>query len=259
MEDEKFIKELKEGVTRKKLPTAGDIGEGYKSPFKEEVPKDSEFVAPLPEKKESKAEVFNKARELHEQGKTPEEILQTLRDQNYSYENIEDAIAKLTETKEEKKEEPKEEELKEELPRAEKLSEIEEIERRLESPPPRREPILEEKMEYAPLFIKIEKYRETLETVEDLENYLKAMSKLFEIVNELERIRTKNISALTKMYHRAVQTASKLYGGLLKPKGMKLEGGVVSESEIEKMDSVIKDLNEELAALREELDKIRGA
>ncbi len=296
MKDDKYIKELKESATRKKLPTANELGEGYESPLKEktgnetEVPEKSnqEESEPKPEKKENKQEILNKTRDLYDQGKTPEEILQNLREQNYSYEAIEDAIMSVTgeedkdkseaegesgrQTKGEEKKEtesrwqtgdetPKKEVKGEETPRKEEKTS--EIEKRLDAPPPEESKktqqfISDEKMEYAPLFIKVEKYRETLETVENLENYLKAMSKLFEIVNKLEKIRTKNISALTKMYNRAMQTASKLYGGLLKPKGMKFEGGTASESEIEKMDTVIKDLNEELESLKGELDKIRN-
>ncbi len=295
MKDDKYIKELKESATRKKLPTANELGEGYESPLKEktgnetEVPEKSnqEESEPKPEKKENKQEILNKTRDLYDQGKTPEEILQNLREQNYSYEAIEDAIMSVTGEEDEgesgrqtKGEEKKETESRwqtgeetpkkdkevegEETPRKEeKTSEIEEIKKRLDAPSleeskKTQQFISDEKMEYAPLFIKVEKYRETLETVENLENYLKAMSKLFEIVNKLEKIRTKNISALTKMYNRAMQTASKLYGGLLKPKGMKFEGGAASESEIEKMDTVIKDLNEELESLKGELDKIRN-
>jgi len=277
MEDDKFIKELKESATRKRLPTVSELGNGYKSPLKEiegtseqeSSQSDVEYKQDDEKKQvgseEYKKELLDKTRSMYNQGKTPEDVMQALRNMNYSYEDIEDAIMKITE--EEAGELKSDSEVEgEETPRKEeRLSEIEEIERRLDAPSPKEEEsrkteqfISDEKMEYAPLFIKVEKYRETLETVEDLENYLKAMSKLFEIVNELERIRMKNISALTKMYNRAMQTASKLYGGLLKPKGMKFEGSIASESEIEKIDLVVRDLNEELQSLRAELDKIRN-
>jgi DNA-binding transcriptional MerR regulator len=264
MEDDKFIKELKENAVRNKLPTAGDLGPGYSSPFEgknienkpisNEIPKKQEIDQPI--KEDRKEDLFKKVKELYQEGDSVEEIYQALSELGYSYEEIEEAILKVT------RGENQGEEKKREAVAPGRIEEIADIENRLEEPIEKAsEPVKifsDDKLEYAPLFIKVEKYRETLETVEALENYLKGMSRLFELVNELERIRSLNISALSKMYEKALKTASKLYGGLLKPKGMKIEGDLVSESEIEKLDTVVKDLNRELSMLREEIDKIRS-
>ena len=247
MVDEKFIKELKESALRKKLPTVEDLGSSYRLPFKEPI---EEKVEENKEKIEEKARVpiLERVRELYSKESSLDEIYRTLSDEGYSYEDIEDAILKVT----------KEENKKEELPREEKkISEIGEIERKLGFDKEDKL-LLEKRFEYAPLFIKIEKYNETLENLENLENYLKAMSRLFDLINELERIRRMNIEALTKLYHKVMATASKLYSGLLKPKGMKFEGSLVSEAEMEKLDSVIRDLNKELNALRLEIEKLKG-
>ncbi|MCK4429299.1 MAG: hypothetical protein KAU95_02900, partial [Candidatus Aenigmarchaeota archaeon] len=112
--------------------------------------------------------------------------------------------------------------------------------------------------EFAPLFVKIDKYNETIETLGNLQIYLKEMSKLFELSNELERIRASNISAMNKMYSQCTETAERLYGGLLKPKGMKMEGERRSQAEIGKLDDVISDLNKELSVLRDEVDRIKN-
>ena len=37
MEDSKFVRDLKEGATGKRLPTIEDLGPGYVSPFEEEA------------------------------------------------------------------------------------------------------------------------------------------------------------------------------------------------------------------------------
>jgi hypothetical protein len=259
MEDDKYIKELRESAIRKKLPTAEDFDLTYESPFKGDLPKSKEIKEEpkqeaKPEKETQEKTLLEKVEELYKEGNSLDEIYHVLSEQGYSYDSIEDAILKVT--KKENKE------LEEEVPREEKkIEEIEEIEKKLEGPVEveKMKRILSDKrLEYAPLFIKIEKYRETLETLENLENYLKGMSKLFDLINELEKIRRMNIEALTKLYHKVMETASKLYSGLIKPKGMRFEGSLVSESEIEKLDSVIKDLNKELVALREEIDKLKG-
>ena len=111
--------------------------------------------------------------------------------------------------------------------------------------------------DFAPLFVKIGKYGETLDTLQNLETYLNGMAKLFDLVNKLEKIREENISTLNEMYRKASETAFKLSSGLLKPRGMKLEGREESRAEIDALDSVISNLNRELENLREEINKIK--
>jgi len=272
MEDNKFVRELKEMATGKRLPTAEDLGPGYTSPFEEEPtkpithqnkPESENLKKPSQEKvseeelekvkereEEFKKELFSKIKKLHEEGKTIDEIYAILREQGYSYQNIEEAVLELV-----KKEKTSKKEIKIEKDISKET--IKEIPTTQKSKPD----ISEEEMyksEFAPLFVRIGKYKETLETLENLENYLKGMSRLFELSNELEKIRANNLSALSKMYQKASSTASKLYSGLLKPKGLKLEGRRESQVEMEKLDEVISDLNKELTILRDEIDKIKS-
>jgi hypothetical protein len=112
------------------------------------------------------------------------------------------------------------------------------------------------KGDFAPLFVRVGKYRETLETLNDLENYLRAMARLFELVEELEKVRQINIAALDKMHKKALATADKLSSGLLKPKGMSIEGTRESDVELNKLGDVIGDLSKELSMLKKEVDKL---
>jgi hypothetical protein len=110
--------------------------------------------------------------------------------------------------------------------------------------------------EFAPLFVRVGKYRETLETLHDLQNYLKAMSRLFQIVEDLEKIRVMNISALNKLHGKALETGSRLSAGLIKPRGLHLEGRRETEVELGRLDEVITDLSKELSALKDEVIKL---
>lgn len=284
MEDEKFIKELKDTIKGKKLPTLGDLGGGYVSPIKEIAPskkghleysdEDAEVEITIerePYKKQeveekkqdieekgitrkvcSDNELVDKVESLHDKGKTIDEIYATLKLQGYEYEEIEEAILKLI--KEEKSEPISFE--------TEKPIEKSKLEKKefSEIPKPNVKKIhIEDKSEeeFAPLFVKVGKYKETLETLGNLENYLNGMSKLFELATQLEKVRESNISAMNKMFEKANMTASKLYAGLLKPKGMKLEGTIESKTSLENMEEVISELTKELTILKEEVDKIR--
>ncbi len=303
MEDDKYINNIKEGITGNKLPTMDDLITEHdtllKTPPPISVPPEQTTQTnPVPElspiqnqmsatqanatipgsiepqingdKKadevEFKKNLFNKLTQMHGEGKTIDEIYATLKSQGYNYEDIEEAILKLVKSETNPKttgeimkpkipQKPIIHSTREEMPHREirpkeelaatKHTHAIEID---ENP----------KDEFAPLFVKVGRYKETLETIENLENYLRGMSKLFDLVNELEKIRVMNITALNKMYQKASITASKLYSGLLKPKGMKFEGDLESKVEMDKLEEVVSDLNNELTNLKNEIEKIKN-
>lgn len=324
MED-KFVRELKEGAVRKRLPKAEDLGSADYSSFRTEENREVDDKAPIeredtpypeevdnnlniekeymdPEKEDtrpspppfshtekedtrrsesapfllrkkegtSKKDLSNKVLQLHKGRKTVDEIYNILKNQGYSYQEIEEAMYTLVKEGNQSIEsggEPAEDTMRkehlegtikkgpgEETPTTEQERALPGIEN--EKSFAKQTPVLTS--EFAPLFVKIDKYNETIETLGNLKNYLVGMSKLFGLANELERIRASNISALNKMYNRTTETAAKLYSGLLKPKGMKIEGAGDSQVEIGKLDSVISDLNKELSILRDEIDKIKS-
>ena len=290
MEDSKFVLELKEGATGRSFPTIKDLGSNYTSPFeenyglKDENRGDSDKIKNrrgniMEEENENNEVILTKVLSLHQEGKTIDEIYSILREQGYSYYSIENAILELIKKEKhieenildsvdkEKTEKKIEEErpvrlqepvrlqkkkIEEELARLQKKKiEVEErptTESKIEEIPNR---------DFAPLFVKIGKYGETLNTLQNLETYLNGMAKLFDLVNKLEKIREENISTLNEMYRKASETAFKLSSGLLKPRGMKLEGREESRAEIDALDSVISNLNRELENLREEINKIK--
>jgi len=278
MEDSKFVLELKEGATGRSFPTIKDLGSNYTSPFEENYgPKDenrgdSDKIKNrrgniMEEENENNEVILTKVLSLHQEGKTIDEIYSILREQGYSYYSIENAILELI-----KKEKHIEENILDSVDKEKTEKKIEE-ERpvRLQEPPGLQKkkieveerPTTESKIEeipnrdFAPLFVKIGKYGETLNTLQNLETYLNGMAKLFDLVNKLEKIREENISTLNEMYRKASETAFKLSSGLLKPRGMKLEGREESRAEIDALDSVISNLNRELENLREEINKIK--
>jgi hypothetical protein len=273
MEDNKFVRDLKEGATGRRLPTIEDLGPSYISPFEEsanpnlKLPLDEEIedldedMGDKQEKpNEDKKDILTKVIELHKEGKTIDEIYSILKEQGYSYQSIENAILELIK---EEKTKPKIEE---------KIEDTEKEPKKLVGLPkkinleetPTTEPKSTEEFEdiqegdFAPLFIKVGKYRETLEALQNLENYLNGMAKLFNLVNKLEKIREDNLTTLNEMYQKASETTSRLFSGLLKPKGMKLEGGRENRAEMEGLNEVVSNLNKELENLRGEVDKIKG-
>lgn len=274
MEDTRFVRELKEVATGKRLPTIEDLGPGYISPFEEsmnpkehpEIPLepdvDDQEEEPTENKKEEtdlEEDISSKVIKLHKEGKTLDELYSILKEQGYSYQSIENAILELVkEEKTKSRPEPEYEEKEDYL----ESDELPKNKINLEETPAT-EPKTEEsfgileKGDFAPLFIRVGKYRETMEALKNLENYLKGMDRLFRLARELDKIREDNLSTLEEMYQKTSETASRLYSGLLKPKGIKFEGGRESQAEVDKLNEVLSNLNNEIGALKEEIDKIR--
>jgi len=245
----------------------------------------------MEEENENNEVILTKVLSLHQEGKTIDEIYSILREQGYSYYSIENAILELIKKEKHIEEnildsvdkEKTEKKIEEEPPGLQKKKIEEERPVRLQEPPGLQKKKIEEELarlqkkkieveerptteskieeipnrDFAPLFVKIGKYGETLNTLQNLETYLNGMAKLFDLVNKLEKIREENISTLNEMYRKASETAFKLSSGLLKPRGMKLEGREESRAEIDALDSVISNLNRELENLREEINKIK--
>ena len=245
----------------------------------------------MEEENENNEVILTKVLSLHQEGKTIDEIYSILREQGYSYYSIENAILELIKKEKHIEEnildsvdkEKTEKKIEEEPPGLQKKKIEEERPVRLQEPVRLQKKKIEEELarlqkkkieveerptteykieeipnrDFAPLFVKIGKYGETLNTLQNLETYLNGMAKLFDLVNKLEKIREENISTLNEMYKKASETAFKLSSGLLKPRGMKLEGREESRAEIDALDSVISNLNRELENLREEINKIK--
>ncbi len=252
-ERDEFIDRLKKVLSDKKLPTIEELP-GQKELKEEKVVNlEEKITRHLVDAKE-------RARELKNQGLSLKEINDRLRKEEYSPKEIEEAIISLIKEEEEKTEKPKEKKEITPQPKTEenKLQQI---------PPqkevPSKEMSIEEKKEvklpeseFAPLFIKIERYNEVLQCLENINQYSKNIARLFRISEELENIRKDNLMTLFKMFQRLSENTEKLYSGLLKPSSLKVPG-LEARVEMEKMDDLIDELKREITILREEIEKIK--
>ena len=247
-EKDEFIEKLKDALEDKKLPTSEELT-GYISPFEEEHPKEIEELAKSEvEKKEEERkieEAKKKARELYEQGLTIKEISSILRKEGYPFKEIEQALLELIR---EKREEVKPEAIP--APPKKPAAEEKKVEVKEEEFHP-------EEGEFAPLFIKVERYRQVLQNLEELKVFNKNIGRLLQISQELEGIRRDNLATLFKMFQKVNEKIESLYSGLLKPSSLKVPG-VEARAEITKLDDVLEDLKKEITILRDEIEKIKS-
>ncbi len=247
-EKDEFIEKLKGALEDKKLPTSEELT-GYISPFEEEHPREIEELAKSEvEKKEEERrieEAKKKAKELYEQGLTIKEISSVLRREGYPFKEIEQALLELIR---EKREEIKPEAIS--APPKKPAAEEKKVEVKEEEFHP-------EEGEFAPLFIKVERYRQVLQNLEELKVFNKNIGRLLQISQELEGIRRDNLATLFKMFQKVNEKIESLYSGLLKPSSLKVPG-VEARAEITKLDDVLEDLKKEITILRDEIEKIKS-
>jgi hypothetical protein len=107
----------------------------------------------------------------------------------------------------------------------------------------------------APLFVKLDKYKNILEEVSQMKANVEALRRSFEMLQKLEATRDHAM----KLMHNAIRhTQTKLDSlneGLIRPKGFR-EANLSNDNEIKAVDTTISDLKSQLEQLRSELSSV---
>jgi len=151
--------------------------------------------------------------------------------------------------------------------RKEKKDELEEIKNIMEEKPtelpefpglppePTFQPIQDVKREIsAPLFVKVEKYREIISSVQEMKIFISGVRQLFNILNELESVRSDTIKIMRATLQRLEKGVLEIDTELLRPRGLVAEARGEESAHIE---SSLEELQRNLAELRRELEEIK--
>ncbi len=112
--------------------------------------------------------------------------------------------------------------------------------------------------EFAPLFVKVEKYREAIIDLQELKSYLAGIKEIFEVVKELEELRQTSVEMVLSSIEKVETVISDLDMLLLKPPGVRLEGYAKGMEDVEKIELSMLELHKEIEALRERLAKLKA-
>lgn len=114
---------------------------------------------------------------------------------------------------------------------------------------------LPEKAKFAPLFIKVEKYREILEAINRIKMIIVNIHSLTDVQNNLRTLRTQVDEEMQKEISQLNQTMQTLDTTLVRPKA--IEPYVMPKpSETAKMHGYVSELEGELSKLQDQLKKI---
>jgi len=113
---------------------------------------------------------------------------------------------------------------------------------------PERKIKIEELRKVAPLFIKLEKYEEILNTIADVKSVLNLLKDSFSVFEENERIRTETIEAIKENIERVGEKISSLDSILLRPAGYE---------ERREKEFRAEEVKDTLSALKSQIDKLK--
>jgi hypothetical protein len=171
---------------------------------------------------------------------------------------IKDAVEgkKIAEELTEKPEEPIEESLEKESP-IEKIPEKEGVEEPTDKVPVEVEkPIQEEepKPSFAPLFVKIDRYKSILETINEIKTTVGMIKNTLNVQKQIEDLRNENRSSLESAVDKMSKKVFTLDSNLLRPKGYEEE--LPPAFGAEGLESVVGDLKKQIESLKSELKTI---
>lgn len=106
----------------------------------------------------------------------------------------------------------------------------------------------------APLFVKVEKYREVLTGVHEMKIFIAGIRQLFDILNELEAVRSDTIKIMRATLQRLEKSVVEIDTELLRPRGLVAEARGEEASHIE---SSLSELQSQLGALKRELQEMK--
>ncbi len=120
-------------------------------------------------------------------------------------------------------------------------------------------PVVPERKE-APLFVKVEKYRDVISLIQEMKVFISGIKQLFNILQELENLRMDAIKIMKATIQRLERRVVEMDNELLRPKGFDvpelLHAGPAEPEESQVEDS-LNELQDELAKLRKELEELK--
>jgi vacuolar-type H+-ATPase subunit I/STV1 len=107
----------------------------------------------------------------------------------------------------------------------------------------------------APLFVKVDKYRELLSSVHEMKLYLSSSKQLFSILQDIETVRADALKVLRASLQRMEKSVVEMDSELLRPRGAEFPDEGVRE--VSQMENSLNDLQKQLMDLKRELQQLK--
>jgi len=114
----------------------------------------------------------------------------------------------------------------------------------------------EEASTFAPLFIKLTKYRQILNNMNYLKMSLNLIRNQIAILNELEKLKAENMKLLQSTTEKVGQRLIKLDSEFMRPSGFMEDMPEMHIQEMESLENTITDLRAQIEGLKEEVESL---
>ncbi len=119
---------------------------------------------------------------------------------------------------------------------------------------------LPERPRFAPLFVKIDRYKEILNSIENLKSILLGVRDLLNLMQQLDRMKIESETLLNKNIQEVILNISNMDKEFIRPKGVSVEESahdMHDNTGYEKVGNYIGDLQRELDNLKSQLQTLR--
>jgi predicted RNase H-like nuclease (RuvC/YqgF family) len=118
------------------------------------------------------------------------------------------------------------------------------------------EPVRYKERETAPLFVKVDKYKHVINTVQEMKSFVSGIKQLFVVMHEIEDIRAETLNMMKATVQRLEKNIAEVDSELLMPKGLEIEFER-EETEINRVESSLLELQKQLSSLKQELQEFK--
>jgi hypothetical protein len=109
---------------------------------------------------------------------------------------------------------------------------------------------------HAPLFVKIERYKEVLETAQEIKSFVRSIRQIFGVIQDMESARDEAVKLLKVSVDRLEQSMQEIDAELVKPIGF--EPFPHGEAELHHLEESLTTLQRNISSLRREVEGFRA-
>ena len=108
----------------------------------------------------------------------------------------------------------------------------------------------------APLFVKIDKYKEVLTGIQEMKIFLSGLKQIFTVINEIEEMRTQSVNILRATMQRLEKSVVEIDSGLLRPKGVDMRSLTQADPDMHVIEDSLTDLQTQIKDLKKVLHEM---
>ena len=124
-------------------------------------------------------------------------------------------------------------------------------------PPPRPREYDARPEQSAPLFVKVEKYREVISSLQEMKLFVAGVKDIFTVMQEIESIRGEALNVMKVTVQRLEKAVVEMDSELLRPRGVNVSPFPQGEAEVKHIESSLTELQKQLLELRQDLQGMR--